>query len=163
MGAWMKVFLSHQKNDSDLATRIAVRLRSLHNIDSYLDVIDPYVGGSINLLADHIRTEMDKCTQLLAVISPATAQSQWVPWEVGVATEKDFPLATFSGGQALPPEFLRKWPYLRTDSDLDEYAKASKAARDSFQIRRGYLTETAALQQSTRDFHKSLKATLRQS
>lgn len=159
----MKVFLSHQKTDSELATRIAVRLRSLHSIDSYLDVIDPYVGGSIELLADHIRNEMDKCTQLLAVISPATAQSQWVPWEVGVATEKDFPLATFSGGQALPPEFLRKWPYLRTDSDLDEYAKASKVARDGFHSRRGYLTETAALQQSTREFHRSLRAALRQS
>ena len=158
----MKVFISHQKQDSELSARIAHRLRVVHGIDSYLDVIDPYVGGAVEALADHIRVEMDKCTQLLAVLSPATAQSQWVPWEVGVSTEKDFPLATFSGGNALPPEFLRKWPYLRTDADLDNYARVSQTTRQNFTARRGYLNEAVARSTSTREFYTSLRSALGQ-
>lgn len=158
----MRIFLSHQKYDSDLSQRIAYRLRVIHGIESYLDVIDPYVSGDVTALADHIRSEMTKCTQLLAVISPYTAQSQWVPWEVGVATEKDFPLATFSGGNSLPPEFLRKWPYLRTDADLDEYARASKSAAQSYGIRKAHQGEARARASSTQDFYTSLRRSLRQ-
>src|SRR5690606_17196219 len=111
-GGAMKVFISHKREDASAAQRIASHLRSYHSIDSYLDVIDPYVDARVEFLADHIRTEMGRCTQLLAVVSRATAASQWVPWEIGVATEKDFPLATYSVEGLAPPEFLRKWPYL---------------------------------------------------
>lgn len=113
-----------------MAAQVARRLLAVHGIVSYLDVIDPYVNGSAESLADHIRTEMGKCTQLLAVVSSATLASQWVPWEIGVATEKNFPLATYTGTYALPPEFLRKWPYLKNDADLDAYARASLNARN---------------------------------
>jgi hypothetical protein len=157
----MKVFLSHQNADSQLATRIAYRLKAVHSIDSYLDVIDPYLGRGEDL-ADHIRAEMGRCTQLLAVVSPATVASQWVPWEIGVATEKDFPLATFSGGTALPPEFLRKWPYMRTDAELDEYARVSKSARSTYVANKGYLGESIAHGRSTKAFYRDLRAALRQ-
>nr|WP_316628194.1 toll/interleukin-1 receptor domain-containing protein [uncultured Brevundimonas sp.] len=157
----MKVFLSHQSADSPLAARIAYRLKAVHSIDSYLDVIDPYLGRGEDL-ADHIRAEMGRCTQLLAVVSQATAASQWVPWEIGVATEKDFPLATFSGGTALPPEFLRKWPYMRTDAELDEYARVSKTARSAFVANKSYLGESVAHGRSTKAFYRDLRAALRQ-
>jgi len=158
----MKVFLSHQKTDSLTASRIASRLKTIHSIDSYLDVIDPYIGGSIELLADHIRDEMGKCTQLLAVISPATANSQWVPWEVGMGTEKNLPLATFSGGDLLPPEFLRKWPYLRSDRDLDLYAHASKqVSKNFYKYEQSYTAERASVL-STRQFFRELRSELGQ-
>lgn len=159
----MKVFLSHQKRDSALSTQVAHRLKVVHGIDSYLDVVDPYFGQSIEKLADHIRDEMGKCDQLLAVISPATALSQWVPWEVGVATEKDFPLATYSGGGAMPPEFLRSWPYLRSDADLDEYARAAKSANNSYNRNRILLNEGVARVRSTGEFYAALRGALRQS
>src|SRR5688572_23397543 len=158
----MKVFISHQKSDSDASEIIANRLRTVHGIDSYLDVIDPYVGGSVDLLADHIRDEMGKCTQLLAVVSLATISSQWVPWEIGVATEKRFPLATFLGAQATPPEFLRKWPYLRSMADVDNYALVSKTARDKLSRDRRYLAETVASAGVVRSFNLELKSKLGQ-
>jgi hypothetical protein len=157
-----KVFITHHSTDSLLAGRIANRLKINHGMDSYLDVIDPYIGKNGEDLALHIQVEMSKCTQLLAVISQATQASQWVPWEIGVATEKDFPLATFSGGNVLPPEFLRKWPYLRTDHDLDQYARASKAAEISFVQKRATLAEGAARVRSTREFFTTLRAGLGQ-
>lgn len=158
----IKVFLSHQALDAPLAADIAAKLRLRHGIDSYLDVIDPHIGKPGEDLAAHIQIEMGKCTQLLAVISPATQASQWVPWEIGVATEKDFPLATFSGGRVRPPEFLRKWPYLIDDVDLDRYARASKAAETSFARKRVTLNEGAARVRSTREFFVNLRSSLGQ-
>lgn len=158
----MKVFISHKREDASAAQRVASYLRSYHSIDSYLDVIDPYVDARVELLADHIRTEMGKCTQLLAVVSRATADSKWVPWEIGVATEKDFPLATYSVEGAAPPEFLRKWPYLRSINDLDAYARASKSAQQTYTLKRGLLVEAAARSESTRDFYSTLRKALGQ-
>ncbi|SDA39673.1 toll/interleukin-1 receptor domain-containing protein [Sinorhizobium sp. NFACC03] len=155
-----KVFISHQHADSSLAKQIADRLRSYHSIDSYLDVIDPNLTRGEDL-ARHIQQEMGKCNQLLAVISEKTRESWWVPWEIGVATEKDFPLATYAGGSTMPPEFLRKWPYLRSEYDLDLYARASKAAETSYNYKRGFGHQDAR-PSSTREFYDTLRKSLGQ-
>lgn len=158
----IKVFLSHQSADAAAALAIKQRLWNNHRIDSYLDVIDPYIGGRGEDLATHIQNEMGKCTQLLAVISTATSGSQWVPWEIGVATEKDFPLATYAAGSAFPPEFLRKWPYLRSERDLDLYANVSKTAERSFTTKRATLSESVARIRSTGEFFRELRSGLGQ-
>lgn len=160
----IKVFISHQKADAALATEISNRLRTKHQIDTYLDVIDTKDLKGEDL-ADYLRLEMGKCTQLLAVVSTATRESQWVPWEIGVATEKDFPLATYSGGPALPPEFLRKWPYLRTSADIDHYAAASRSADTTYSYRRSSLHESieTARSRSSKDFYRALRVSLGQS
>lgn len=159
----IRVFLSHQAADGATAATIARKLKERHGIESYLDVIDPYIGRNGEDLAVHIRAQMSRCTQLLAVISESTKASQWVPWEIGVATEKNHPLATFSSGGALPPEFLRKWPYLRTDADLDQYAQASKTARSTFMRKRSAnLTEAAAQGDATAEFFSLLRRGLNQ-
>lgn len=157
----IKVFISHQKTDSLKASAIADRLKTYHSIESYLDVIDPYISKGEDLAA-HIQAEMSKCTQLLAVVSEATRLSSWVPWEIGVATEKDFPLATFADGYSPPPEFLQKWPYLRTTADLDLYAQASKSAERSFVTKRATLNEDVARLRSTREFFDILRKGLGQ-
>lgn len=152
----IKVFISHQKADSARATLISQRLRSNHQIDSYLDVIDPVISQSGEALAEYVRMQLGKCTQLLAVVSPVTRESWWVPWEIGVATEKQYPLATYGGGSRLP-EFLHKWPVLKNDADLDVYAAASKAAERQFANKR-VLMETAAAQRSAnQEFYHVLR------
>ena len=158
----MKIFISHQRADSQLALSIANRLTIAHSIESYLDVIDPNVGATGDDLADHVKTQLGKCTQLLAVVSEATRASWWVPWEIGIAAEKDFPLATFAGGSATLPDYLKKWPYLRTDADLDQYAKASKSAARDLTTRLGYLKENLARERSTKEFFRVLRASLNQ-
>ena len=158
----MKIFISHQKIDSELALNLSKRLLSTHGIQSYLDVIDPAVTISGDLLADHVKGELGKCTQLLAIVSEATRASWWVPWEIGIATEKDFPLATYAGGNIIVPEYLRKWPYLRSSADLDLYAKASKAAATDFESKRGFLVEAAARNRSTKEFYRVLRGSLGQ-
>lgn len=122
----LKIFLSHKSVDGPTALRIAGRLRNDHGIDSYLDIIDPHLGKAGDDLARHLCREMGKCTHLIAVTSLATKHSQWVPWEIGLATEKEFPLATFADYLSEVPEFLAAWPYLRNLEDVDIYALNAK-------------------------------------
>lgn len=157
----VKVFISHKKEDSQEAGRIAGHLR-LNGLDVYLDVIDTQLTKSGPDLADYIRAQLDGCTQLLAVISAQTQASWWVPWEIGVATEKERFLASFVSGNAVIPEFLQKWPYLRTQADLDVYVRESKRAQLLVEqsVQKGHVASARA--QGFRTFHTSLKASLGQ-
>lgn len=114
----MRVFISHQQADSLLAGKISAYLTVNHKIDCYLDLVDPNASKAGDQLGDYLREVMGKCTQLMAVVSENTKGSWWVPWEIGVATEKDYPIATFAGDNTVLPEYLKKWPYLKTQSDL---------------------------------------------
>ena len=118
----MKVFISHQQGDSEIAKETSGVLASF-GIDSYLDVIDDSFV-KIEDVASKIQNEMDKCTQVLVIISEANRNSFWVPWEVGVATAKNLPLATLSVKGARPHEFLEKWPLLRTVRDFEIFVFA---------------------------------------
>lgn len=157
-----KVFISHQQRDSSQALAIASRLKSGHNIASYLDVVDNQLNRSGDDLGAHIRDELGKCTHLLAVVSDATPTSWWVPWEIGVATEKDYPLATYAVSTQTLPEYLKKWPYLRSLSDLDKYAALTKTTLMERASLESNMSATAALHRSTRDFHINLRKALGQ-
>jgi len=157
----IKVFISHQRVDTLQAKAIADRLRDHHQIESYLDVLDTVIGKSGEELAQYVRAQLGTCTQLLAVVSPATKESWWVPWEIGVASEKDYPLATYGGTTTLP-EFLQKWPVLRSELHLDAYARASKAADQNRLLLEKSVTASVARRSSTQAFYKALRATLGQ-
>jgi hypothetical protein len=157
----MKVFVSHQQADSAIASSVALRLRQ-NNVECYVDIIDRNIAQSGEVLGNYLRNEMGKCTQLLAVVSANTKQSSWVPWEIGVATEKNFPLATFFGDNTPAPEFLRQWPYLRSLSDVDHYVAASRLADRTFISKKVFVAEDSARRESTAEFFRSLRNSLRQ-
>jgi hypothetical protein len=158
----MKVFISHQRADSTLAGNVALRLRTYHQIDCYLDLIDPEASKTGDKLGEHLREQLGLCTQLLAVVSQNTKTSWWVPWEIGISTEKDQPIATYAGDNTTLPEYLRKWPYLRTHAELDEYARVSKAAEQTFAREKSFKIEARARQTSTQQFYRDLRARLGQ-
>ena len=70
-----RVVLPHKSEDSLVSMALAGRLRS-RGLDVYLDVIDNALKMGGEDLADYIRAQLDRSTQLLAVISTAT-QSSW--------------------------------------------------------------------------------------
>ena len=47
----MRIFLSHQKTDSALALKVQSHLKSNHDIDCYLDVIDPKLTNGEDIAA----------------------------------------------------------------------------------------------------------------
>lgn len=158
----VRVFISHKKEDAEQATVVAGILRA-NGLEVYLDVIDTQLGKSGPDLADYIRAQLERCTQLLAVISPRTQSSWWVPWEIGVATEKERFLASFVSGGATVPEYLLKWPYIRTTAELAIYIRESKRAELLVEerTRGGFQTTARAL--GFRAFHTELKRSLGQS
>lgn len=159
----MKVFVSHQKRDSAMASSIASRLRGVHSIDVYLDLIDPDVAQAGDLLGEHLRTQLGMCSHLLAVVSPSTKESWWVPWEIGIATEKEFPISTYADGVSAIPEYLKKWPYLTSTIQLDVYAQQAKQQERLVEVRKsqGYSSGTSRRDQA-RNFHVALKSALGQ-
>lgn len=157
-----KVFISHKKEDADAAGEIAAYLRT-NGLSVYLDIIDSQLNKSGPDLADYIRHQLGQCTQLLAIISTRTQASWWVPWEIGVATEKERFLASFVSPEVSTiPEYLEKWPYLRNRFDLDVYIRESKKAQSLVEdrVQKGFTTTARA--DGFRSFHTSLKAALGQ-
>jgi TIR domain-containing protein len=156
-----RVFISHKQEDSTTAGAVAAYLRA-HGLDVYLDVIDVQLAKNGPDLADYIRGQLERCTQLLAVISSRTGSSWWVPWEIGVATEKERFLASFVADNSAVPEYLVKWPYLRTQSDLDIYIRESKRAQFLVEDRIQKGDGATARLTGFRSFHSALKTSLGQ-
>lgn len=80
-----RVFISHQKKDSDAARSIADYLQDA-GIDVYFDQYD----GSINRsdpqsVVSAIKRGIENCSDMLVIFSLNTFESMWVPWEIGYA------------------------------------------------------------------------------
>ncbi|WP_051390330.1 toll/interleukin-1 receptor domain-containing protein [Bradyrhizobium sp. Ec3.3] len=152
----MKVFLSHQQQDSTQAVQIASRLKQ-NGLNVYVDVADRFFDLGSEDLSQHICAEMAQCTQLMAVVSANAALSWWVPWEIGVATEKAHPIASFALDGTSLPDYLKKWPYLRTLADFDVYCAEANRTYDPVVMQKSFITEASA-RRGVESFHRSLKA-----
>jgi len=159
-----KVFVSHKKEDATLAEKVARRIR-LNGLETYVDTIDDALLKDGPDLAEHLLRRMGECQQLIAVVSASTKGSWWVPWEIGVGSEKSFRMASFSETYVTLPSYLEKWPALHTDQHIDQYCQLSKQTEVTLnQEIRQTLSEDRRVQvrkSTARDFHKQLKAALR--
>lgn len=159
-----KVFVSHKKEDATLAEKVARRIR-LNGLETYVDTIDDALLKDGPDLAEHLLRRMGECEQLIAVVSTSTKGSWWVPWEIGVGSEKSFRMASFSETYVTLPSYLEKWPALHTDQHIDQYCQFSKQTEETLNQKiRHALSEDRRVQvrkSTALDFHKQLKAALR--
>lgn len=121
----MKFFISHKKEDEASALLIALELKKLA-VPYYLDTLDNTVARSGKELTDHIKANLNDCTEILVVISQQTRYSQWVPFEVGMAAQKNLPTATFLQEDISLPDFLEYWPRLKKPSDISKYVQIKR-------------------------------------
>lgn len=121
----IKIFISHKNEDSHVANSIANELQVM-NIPYYLDVLDFKVTRSGKELTDHIKKNLNDCTDIIVVMSESTKYSQWVPFEVGMSAQNDMPTATFLQGNVKLPDFLEYWPRLKQPSDIKKYVSVRK-------------------------------------
>jgi len=155
------VFLSHKAEDFGAATAVAHRLR-VNEIDVYLDSFDPDATDGPDL-SDYLRRTMRRCHGLMAVVTGKTILSWWVPWEIGVASERDIPMATFSYDHTDIPSYLRKWPYLTQLREIDQYAQtARRTVRERRKLIEKGEVRGAPEAVSGRRFNRALKAALGQ-
>lgn len=78
-----RVFISHQKKDSDVANTVAEYLLSA-GIDIYFDRFDNSIDRTNPLsIVKSIRRGIENCSHMLVLFSQNTFDSMWVPWEIG--------------------------------------------------------------------------------
>lgn len=80
-----RVFISHQKKDSDAAKNIADYLQDA-GIDVYFDQYDKSINRSDpQSVVNAIKRGIENSSHMLVLFSPNTLESMWVPWEIGYA------------------------------------------------------------------------------
>lgn len=157
----MKIFIAHKDVDTEQAKSIARKLYSDYQIDSYLDSFDEGFNSVENLTA-HLRNELGGCQSLLAVVSSRTRLSWWVPWEIGIATEKGHVIATYGLDNCDIPDYLKHWPYLKSGGDLGKYAEALKNNRVQINDSRMNKSEAYGSTSVANTIHRNLKNRLGQ-
>lgn len=161
-GKAVPVFISYHRPDEARARTISSYLRDAHGIETYLDVLDPSIQGPQGVTA-HILDGLHRCTHLLAVISGTTATSWWVPFEIGVATERDRRIASYQIAAVTLPDYLRVWPVIIDQSGLALFARRYLQDRVVLEEKHLSLSERQrAPIQTAADFHRQLKADLGQ-
>ena len=78
----IKIFISYSSEDKADAEKLAKILKEV-GVDYFLDIKDVNWGDNIHVSIDNALSE---CTDLVVIISPASLQSQWVPYEIGSAS-----------------------------------------------------------------------------
>lgn len=155
----MKIFISHKQEDALAANQIASELRAIH-VDYYLDLLDPSVTQSGRELTNHIRNNLNNCTDIIVVMSEITRYSQWVPFEVGMAAQIDMPTATFLKDYVSLPDFLQYWPRLKKPADIQKYVSVRNDIDQEYRAYRS-IYETATYQKrKTERFYDVLKQRL---
>lgn len=159
----IRVFVSYTRSDTSLATHLAGQVRR-NGLDTYLDIIDDALLKDGPELAEHLLTRMAQCQQLIAVVSTATKDSWWVPWEIGVGSEKGFRMASYSQQFVNLPSYLKKWPSLRSDLDIATYCRLSSETASEISRRESIGMSEAARADIRKshalEFHTRLKSLL---
>lgn len=121
----MKFFISHKQEDEFTALSISRTLESI-NIPFYLDLLDNAIIRDGKALTDHIRRKLNDCTDIIVVMSSRALTSQWVPFEIGMATQKGLTMATFLQENVQLPDFLEYWPRLKKAQDIKQYVSVKR-------------------------------------
>lgn len=90
----MKIFISHKQEDEVKAMEVQKTLNSC-GVKAYLDLLDDDISGDGEKLTQHIRKRIGECSDVIVILSEETKESWWVPFEIGMATEKDMPIANY--------------------------------------------------------------------
>lgn len=119
----MPVFISHKDSDSTSALSIS-RFLDNRGIRNYVDVLDKSTQSTDDITS-LITRRIGECTHLIAVMSTETAKSWWVPFEVGEATFGLRRISSYDLGAGYQfPDYLRKWPVMKKERDLELFAQA---------------------------------------
>lgn len=156
----MPIFISHRQADSEEAAQLH-RYFTSKDILAYVDLLEPGLKTDREI-TDKIRERLGQCTHLMAVVSENTKGSWWVPFEIGVATEKDNRISTLTKVSVVLPEYLSIWPVLHTQQHLDAYVDFYKSDK-AVLVKQGWSQKAAtASVQTASDFHRKMKAFLGQ-
>lgn len=137
------VFVSHQAGDIELARDLCRHIRDTLGYEAYLDEQDSAPEMDPDTVdartAERLRKIMRKAASLILVIGPNTAQSRWMPWELGFFDGRQSSQRIgiyLAEGAQLPPqqEYLGIYPKVLHKADVQHFlaeATMDAAALDS--------------------------------
>ena len=154
----MEIFISHKKEDGILANNICFELKKL-GVKAYLDLLEGELLLKGEKLTNHIKDRLNSCTDLLVVMSNKTNESWWVPFEIGMSAQLDFPIVSYLMDNVKLPDYLSYWPTLRKLSDLPKYIAAKQIIlNENAAFKKSYNVYKFATKRSTTDaFYKELR------
>jgi TIR domain len=156
----MPVFISHRSVDKYSAKNIYNYL-TIRDIKCYIDDLDPELKNTDDITSV-IMTRISQCTHIMAIVSEYTQGSWWVPFEIGVASKADRRVTTYRLKYIELPQFLKKWPILKDQQDLEKFIRKYKEdALVPLHERRTYDAKAASIQTADQ-FHKELKSAIGQ-
>ena len=151
----MKIFISHKSTDATIASSVHQEFKKL-GVDAYLDLVDSFTGNG-KKLTDHIKEQLNNCSDIIVVMSVNTKMSWWVPFEVGMSAQLDMPTASYLVANVDLPDYLSYWPRLKNLSDIAKYvATRNKVWRTDSMFEKRMVSGVT----STDEFYRQLKAVL---
>jgi hypothetical protein len=157
----MKIFISHKQEDNAYALGVKQVLDNC-KVKAYLDVLDNEISENGDELTEHIKSKLRECTDVIVILSEKTRESWWVPFEIGMASEKDIPIANYLISGIKLPEYLEFWPRLKNQNDVLKYVTVRKKVSES--RREKFIYESSSLysaESETKEFYRKLKQELR--
>lgn len=114
------VFVSHKKDDERLALEVA-RCIKYYELVPWVDALDDSIQDGPQLDAK-IRDIIRGSFSLMAVISDVTHESWWVPFEIGIAFDRERVLASYTDISRYElPSFLAKHPRVSNHTQLHRW------------------------------------------
>lgn len=153
----MRVFISHKQEDEIPARYICDKLSDL-GVDAYLDLLEGELLLNGEDLTNHIKKRLNSCTDILVVMSNNTKESWWVPFEIGMAAQRDFSIVSYLINNVKLPDYLSYWPALRKTTDLNKYIQVKQnILNESYSGNKAFFSGDYS---ETKEFYKKLKDVL---
>ena len=142
------VFVSHTTSDDALAGSVAECLRR-QGLTAWVDSDFLSQNDDGPSMASHIAAVIKRSFCLLAVVTNATSNSWWVPFEIGVASTSHRFLSTYGNPESPLPSFLAAWPRVKRYDELPSWCSVILQRKLQYDVSRGAFGLTLGLSHLT--------------
>lgn len=156
------VFISYQKDDRDAAVKVAEYLEKA-GVDVYIDLYDTDLKSSKqrnnpDQVTKLILKGINNSSHMLAIVSPNTIQSRWVPFEIGYGYDRTIlgVLCLKGIAKGTLPEYIRTAPIVRDIYDLNNYIPRILGVDKTMMIQNKLILEESSYANPLRDVMDSL-------
>ena len=148
------IFISYNNKDQQEAQRVGSWIDANEGFRSHIVGFSNTDLNNGIKLTDMLLGHIASCQQIMVVVSKDTAGSWWVPWEVGVGSEKKFKMSSYFVDSLSEnivkqlPEYIMMNPILGSKEDVDDYCDTQShllLESRSGQRERGSTSEEVAL------------------
>lgn len=120
------IFISHRNLDGTFAGQIE-SIAKLAGLGTYIDNNDPSLQGpnSRKEVAQSINRGLEASTHMIAIISQFSRNSDWVPFEIGIAQQRGLPISAVVQNGVRQPEYIDSLVVLKTTDELIDWIQSA--------------------------------------